>query len=62
MVATHAITPVEGLWVPSFVDLLWSLNAPYAKHRRSRGEDNLSQNGPSHHTQNISIPPTGSGS
>ena len=45
MVATHAITFVEGLFgqVPSFVDWPpWSLNAPYAKHRRSCGEDNLS--------------------
>ena len=44
MVATCAITPVEGLlgWVPSFVDPPpWSLNAPYAKHRRSHNENNL---------------------
>ena len=40
----------------------WSLNALYAKHGRSRGEDNLSQNGQSHHIQNISVPPAGSGS
>ena len=59
MVATCAITPVRG----SFADPpLWSLNAPYAKHGRSYDEDILSQNGPSCHTQNISVPFTGSGS
>ena len=59
MVATCAIIPVRG----SFADpSLWSLHAPYAKHRRSHDEDILSQNGPSYHTQNISVPFTGSGS
>ena len=50
MVATRTITSVGGLLgqVP-FADLPpWSLNAHYAKHRRSCNEDNLLQNGPSY--------------
>ena len=61
MVATCAVPSVEGLlgWVPSFVDPpLWSLNAPCAKHGRARDADNLLQNGPLCHTQNIGIPLT----
>ena len=49
VVATCAITPGRGLLgqVPSFVDPPpWSLNAPYAKHRRFCDEDNPLQNGP----------------
>ena len=43
MVAMCTIIPARGLLgqMPSFVDLHpWSLNVPYAKHRRSQGEDN----------------------
>ena len=62
---TCAITPVRGLLgqVPSFVDLPpWSLNASYTKLERLCGKDNPLQNGPSHCTQSISIPPVGGGS
>ena len=65
MVAMCAITPGRGLLgqVPSFADLLpWSLNAPCTKFKSFHGEGNSMQNGPSHHTQSISTPPTGSGS
>ena len=43
MVATCPITLATGLLgqMPSFADPpLWSLNAPYANHRRFRGKEN----------------------
>ena len=41
---------------------LWSLNAPYAIHRKPLGVDSPMQNGQSLHTQNTDVLHIGSGS